>query len=319
MTVLRLCLLLLLVNSIPHIIALQDSMFDFLRPAVYKLEQQVAAKSIPSVLGVPGRHRLADHAVTKSDSVDHSLWTACLEAHVTVSQRVGSIEHCHTMDYTGLGQDERFHQYIQVLHDASVATLSPYEQVALWMNAYNALCCKLIVDYELEKSQQQSRLASINDLTKLRGTTVWDQPAGTVGGQVVSLNDIEHKQLRLVWNEPSIHACIVCASASCPNLRPEALVASRLPEQMADQVNDWLSNPTKGLVYKASSNTLVLSRIFLWFQDDFADAGGVIPWLMDNLRDDAIVERLRQSPLPKIRYSDYSWEMNRSTPAVGPA
>ena len=290
-------------------------MFDFLRPAVYKLEQQVAAKSIPSVKGIKGRKRLADYTIPSAGSVDHSQWTACLQSHVSVSQTVGSILQCHTMDYASLGQDERFHQYLQLLSDISVTTLSPYEQVALWMNAYNALCCKLIVDFERDESQP-SKLASINDLTKLRGTSVWDQPAGTVGGQEMSLNDIEHRQLRLVWNEPAIHACIVCASASCPNLRCEAFDASRLKEQMADQVQDWLSNPTKGLLYKANSNTLVLSRIFLWFQDDFAESaggGGVLPWLADHVPDETISHRLRQRPAPKIRYFDYSWEMNRST------
>ena len=41
---------------------------------------------------------------------------------------------------------------------------------------------------------------------------VWDMPAGVVGGRVVSLNDIEHVELRGTWNEPKLHACIVCAS-----------------------------------------------------------------------------------------------------------
>ena len=46
--------------------------------------------------------------------------------------------------------------------------------------------------------------------------------AGMIGGTAVSLNDVEHKVLRARWAEPRVHACIVCASASCPNLRAEA-------------------------------------------------------------------------------------------------
>ena len=47
---------------------------------------------------------------------------------------------------------------------------------------------------------------------------IWDQPAGVLGGAEVSLNQIEHERLRLKWAEPELHACIVCASTSCPDL-----------------------------------------------------------------------------------------------------
>ena len=66
---------------------------------------------------------------------------------------------------------------------------------------------------------------------------MWDLPAGVVSGQQFSLNQIEHDELRKKWDEPAVHACIVCASASCPDLRPEAFVASKLREQ----VSRWIS------------------------------------------------------------------------------
>ncbi len=43
-----------------------------------------------------------------------------------------------------------------------------------------------------------------------------------------------------------LHACIVCASVSCPNVRREAYRVDRLAQQMDDQVGDFLSNPKKG-------------------------------------------------------------------------
>ena len=97
---------------------------------------------------------------------------------------------------------------------------------------------------------------------------VWDKKAGIVAGMSVSLNDIEHKQLRQVWAEPQVHACIVCASASCPNLRREAFVATKLQEQMDDQMKEWMSNPTKGLKLDTSSNRLYVSRIFFYEEED---------------------------------------------------
>ena len=73
----------------------------------------------------------------------------------------------------------------------------------LHINAYNALCVGHIVDVEREAP---GSLKSITELTK-PGQPIWDKPAGKIGGDAVSLNDIEHKRLRLTWDEPAIHAC----------------------------------------------------------------------------------------------------------------
>ena len=98
---------------------------------------------------------------------------------------------------------------------------------------------------------------------------MWDLPAGTVCGRKYSLNEIEHDELRKKWDEPAVHACIVCASASCPDLRPQAFVASKLREQMDDQLRAWMANPTKGFVADQGTGEIKMSRIFLWFADDF--------------------------------------------------
>lgn len=104
---------------------------------------------------------------------------------------------------------------------------------------------------------------------------MWDLPAGKVCGREYSLNQIEHDELRKKWDEPAVHACIVCASASCPDLRPEAFVASKLREQMDDQLRVWMANPTKGLAADQTAGVVKMSRIFLWFADDF---GGSLPF-----------------------------------------
>ena len=41
-------------------------------------------------------------------------------------------------------------------------------------------------------------------------------------GQTLSLNEIEHGVIRTRWDEPRVHACVNCASRSCPDLLGQA-------------------------------------------------------------------------------------------------
>ena len=98
----------------------------------------------------------------------------------------------------------------------------------------------------------------------------------------MTLDGLEHGLLRREWAEPRVHASIVCASLSCPNLRAEAFEPHRLDAQMDDQARAWLANPSKGMAIvrgggggsNAGKATVHLSRIFLWFQADFQGAAG---------------------------------------------
>lgn len=291
---------------------------DFLKPLQYALEKQVVSRNIPDVSSLTDRWKFLPQF--EDPQVDHSLWDQVLKRHVYPNCNVGSMGGCHAVDYDGIAQDPEFAAYLDQLAKMDLAVLSRPEQLALWINAYNALCISLIVKAD---SGRESRLQSITELSNDTDGPVWDQIAGTVGGLELSLNDIEHVQLRSHWDEPSIHACIVCASVSCPNLRREAFVAQRLREQMNSQVREWLAHPSKGLCLK--EDQLWLSKIFLWFGDDFGNNlaisnfpffGSVWAeknfrgWLAQFLMDKALATRVEYGN-DGLRYLDYDWTLNR--------
>ena len=243
-----------------------------------------------------------------------SAWDALLKKYVNTdyaSNSIGDVTGIALVDYDGLGSDEKFKSYLDTLAATDVAKLPQPEQLAFWMNAYNALCISLLVNaMKQRKEAGEPPLQSINDLSQ-PNAPVWDMPAGMVAGQRVSLNHIEHEQLRKVWDEPAVHGCIVCASASCPNLRPEAFVGTMLREQMIDQMRLWMKNDSKGL--KLDGNRLILSRIFLWFGDDFGGWDGLrTTWLPQYLQDEELKAKLAKNKL-KVRFLKYSWKMNRQS------
>ena len=244
-------------------------------PMYIAAEKYVAAQNIPAV--DPSTNLLTiDQYLGESsadgrgqESFDHSKWDALLKAHVKAGRDFGAVRGSSAVDYTALAADSRFREYLSELAGADVEALMPTEQLALFLNAYNALCVSVIVGAlgartavhtaahtaaraaARDGSQgptQASPLASINDLTTTERGPVWDQVAGVVGGRPYTLNEIEHRELRGKWGEPTIHSCIVCASASCPDLRPEAFRGepAMLRAAMDEQFRGWMANPTKG-------------------------------------------------------------------------
>ena len=287
-------------------------LFDFLKPFYYNLEKKVAAKSIPHVADIAGRMKLADFRVPESSSTssifDHSAWDAVLKRHVKVGAgEYGDVKKVNVVDYDGVTKDSDFAAYMDSLSKAQPDSLPGPEQLAFWMNAYNAACIHLLVKSD---ESRKEKLTSINQLTDDSGP-VWEKEAAVIGGKGVSLNYIEHEMLRKKWAEPAVHGCIVCASASCPDLRPEAFVAAKLRAQMDDQMRGWLSNDTKGLALR--DNKLTLSRIFLWFADDFNGTDGLCTFLPQFVDDEKVVQKIQKTKnAGQIRYFEYDWTMNRA-------
>ena len=215
----------------------------------------------------------------------------------------------HLVDYAGLAADPDFDAYLAQLAAADVPALGARERLALYINAYNALCCAHVVRHVRDATADAPPLRSILEL-KSPGEVVWDRYAGTVGGERLSLNQVEHDKLRRAWAEPAVHACIVCASASCPNLRAEAFVAPRLEEQMRAQVDEWLANPTKGLRVEGVRRVR-LSRIFLWFEADWGGTRAVKTFLLQHALPTGAANALA-SAHTAVRYFDYDWSVNRA-------
>lgn len=114
-----------------------------------------------------------------------------------------------------------------------VKNLSSREKkLAFYINSYNILALKMVVDHW--------PLKSIKDIGSLF-RPVWGKVAGTISGKLVSLDDIENDIIRPM-GEPRIHLAIVCASVSCPDLRTEPYTAKKLDSQLDEQVRLFLNN-----------------------------------------------------------------------------
>ena len=222
-----------------------------------------------------------------------------LRAHVQPGE-VGGIR-LNLVDYRAVKADPAYAEALAALAEARVEALgSDAEREAFWINAYNLLAIKAVLD--------QYPTVSIKGGGSLF-SPIWKKSIGAVGGTPYSLDAIEHGILRKAFREPRVHFAIVCASLSCPDLRPEPFVAARLGAQLDGQTAAFLGNPAKGLAPGADGRSARVSSIFKWFAGDFEGSGGVAAFIRAKAASDVAV-RIRALTDAGLSYLDYDWSLN---------
>lgn len=221
----------------------------------------------------------------------HQLWDELLKKWVNAEGMV---------NYEGFIQDrQKLQQYLDKLSNTppDPKSWSKAEQLAYWINAYNAFTVKLIADNYPVKSIEDLHPTLNNQMVN----TVWHKKFFKIGGQKSSLDEIEHTILRKQFNEPRIHFAIVCASYSCPPLRREAYTAKALDRQLEEQAITFINDPKRN---KLSADKAALSKIFSWFEDDFTKNESLIAYLNRYARTKLKLDA-------KISYLDYDWNLNK--------
>ena len=194
------------------------------------------------------------------------------------------------------------------------------DKIAFWLNAYNGLTLKAIIDnYPIKSSFFRSRIYPKNSIRQIPG--VWKKITFRIMGQRMTLGHIEHEILRMKFNEPGIHMAMVCAAMGCPPLRGEPYVGGKLDEQLEDQSRRFLGNPAKFKIDR-SKNRLYLSPIFDWFAEDFVRKYGPDKNIAKHDKKESAVlnfvalylaEPQKEYVLAgkfKIKYLKYDWSLN---------
>jgi hypothetical protein len=190
--------------------------------------------------------------------------------------------------------------YLDELTASDPSTLTGAEQLAFWINAYNASALyEVLQRYPVESIRP-------NTLGVIPERSFFVDEKHVVGGKNYSLDGIENDVLRTL-GEPRIHFAINCASTSCPKLLNEAYDARKLNGQLDRQGQAFVNDPTRN-TFDVSTNSAKLSKIFDWFEGDFENKGGVAAFLVTFAEGDAKTV-LENSAT--IEYLSYDWSLNQ--------
>lgn len=217
--------------------------------------------------------------------LDHSEWTRLLHKYVDDRGLV---------DYGAWKRSpdrEALRSYLAALGAGPRPAAEGNAKAASLINAYNALTIAWVMD--------NYPMPSIRSLSGSFATR-----RHRVGGETVSLDDLEHRTLRPLVGY-RVHAALVCAARSCPPLAREAYVAERLDAQLDTAMRRWLAREDLNRVDPITGEAH-LSSIFKWFAEDFESVGGPLAVLRRYGPPRADLEASHLS----VRYLPYDWTLN---------
>ena len=196
---------------------------------------------------------------------------------------------------------------------SALATASANEQLAFWINAYNACMLKRVIEhYPIRKAGGLLRLR--NAAAGRPENSVWqigDVFTGAhcpVAGAARSQDEIEHEIIRPM-GDPRIHFAINCAALSCPPLISRAYQAGTLDGQLDDRVRAFIDDPAHFEVTVTDGTPSVrVNRVLEWFNEDFGGAEGVLVFLSGYL--DGADRTVLTDPHAKLVFFDYDWTLN---------
>ena len=220
------------------------------------------------------------------------------------------------VDYAALQRDpaqlDRYLEALGALAPGRFASWSEAEQIALLINAYNGFTLRAIIDNDPIRPS----------IKAIPG--VWKFRRHQLMGRGLTLDAIEHEILRREYNEPRIHAALVCAAISCPPLRREAFTGPALDRQLEDQTTRWLASPV-GLKIDRAAGTVQLSPIFQWFAEDWPRADPQAAAVPGHQKQSAVLRFVaRYVPAQeralilggdfRLSYLPYNLDLNRQSP-----
>jgi hypothetical protein len=237
------------------------------------------------------------HNPRNGEEINHAPWDSFLKNYVVAGPagitlvRYGAVTEAHR---------QQLDRYITYLTSLKITGYGRQEQFAYWINLYNALTVKVVLDHYPVKS-----IRDIDISPGFFSDGPWGKKLVVVEGENLSLNDIEHRILRPIWRDSRIHYAVNCASIGCPNLQKNAYRGASVEAMLDAGARAYINSP-RGVAITGSEITV--SKIYDWFIDDFGgDEKSVLAHIASYAK-----PALRQQlvDIGKIEGVDYDWALN---------
>lgn len=230
--------------------------------------------------------------------------------------------------YNKMAESQLFKQYRQLASQLKHLNVQEYDEVerkAFFINLYN---CQMMDALASQQNLPQSPL-------KVEG--MWSKFAYNVGGQLYTLDEIEHGILRcnkghpskngpiftspddprikvaLETLDPRIHFALNCGAKSCPPIRIYK------PENLDRQLNMAAASfCNQDIEVLADKKTVQLSKLLLWYKSDFGQSDRqVLHTLSGFVTNDELKVQIEEvirdvESEEKIVFRDYDWTLNSS-------
>lgn len=237
------------------------------------------------------------------ERIDHDAWQEILTGYLRIRDAGAN-----RFDYAALkanaGDAAKLAGYLARLQRLDPRKYSRAEQQAYWINFYNALTVKIVLDAYPVDSIRDIRK---NWLAGLFFPGPWNDVHATVAGLEITLDTIENGILRPIWRDNRIHYVLNCASIGCPDLAATAFTAANT-EDLLDAGARAYVNDSRGVDF-VDDDFIVISSVYDWYAADFGGSEQAIIEHLVQYAEKPLADRLRN--FAGAVDHDYDWSLNR--------
>ncbi|VTR91094.1 Secreted protein containing DUF547 OS=Rhodopirellula maiorica SM1 GN=RMSM_01751 PE=4 SV=1: DUF547 [Gemmata massiliana] len=228
--------------------------------------------------------------------VDHGPFDALLAKFVDSNGRVAYA------DWKASDADVRaLHEYLTAVGRADIDGPAPHEStLAFWINVYNALTLAGILRVYPTTSIR-------NHTGRVFGFNIWKNLRLHIGDRTFSLSEIEHGVLRLL-SDPRVHFALVCASNSCPVLRPRAFTGDTVQHELEASAREFFARPDAVRI-DSEKQVVSLSKLFKWYGPDFTSTSADLLTAIRKFLPDAARDQI-DSMQTQVEFLPYDWKLN---------
>lgn len=229
--------------------------------------------------------------------ISHQPWQTFLNRRIVTNE-----ENINLVDYAHMTQTDLnlLKDYLKSMSEININNYNRSEQLAYWINVYNALTVQIIANYYPVTTVQE-----INISPGLFSIGPWGANLITIKDTPLTIDDINNRIIRAIWNDPRTHYAVNNGTIGAPNLSRKIYQGKLLEEQLNQAASNYI-NSLRGV--NVIEGKLIISKLYDWYQEDF---GGT--------KQDVIFHLLQfakeplQSQLKHINTIDsyiYNWHIN---------
>lgn len=236
-----------------------------------------------------------------NEHISHQLWQEFLNHHLIINE-----ENINLIDYAHLSQHDLhlLKKYIDTMAQINIDNYNRHEQLAYWINVYNALTVQTVTNY-----YPISTIQEINISPGLFSVGPWGANLITIKNISLSLDDINNRIIRPIWNDPRTHYALNNATIGAPNLSKKSYQGVLLEQQLNDAASNYI-NSLRGV--QAIDGALIISKIYDWYEEDFGGTKqDVIHHLMQFAKEPLLSELKLMNTIDSYIYN---WHIN--SPAI---
>ncbi|WP_419420092.1 DUF547 domain-containing protein [Legionella sp. D16C41] len=230
-------------------------------------------------------------------TISHQDWQNFLDKRVITNG-----EGINLVDYSHLNEADLnlLKNYINQLSQIDISNYNRNEQLAYWINLYNAVTVQTVASY-----YPVSSIEEINISPGLFSVGPWGAKLVTINKVALSLDDIQNRILRPIWNDPRILYAINNGSIGAANLSKQAYQGNLIDKQLNSAAFEYI-NSLRGV--QVIEGALIVSKLYEWFSEDFGGSKQDILKHLKQFAKEPLCNQLKH--INSIDGYVYNWHLN---------